>query len=200
MKKFSNDEIVRGILEHDDKILLHIYEENYKKIEQLVVSNYGNKDEAADVFQESLIIVYDKIRSNNLTLTAYFDTYLYGVAKLVWRSLLRKKNNTVPAELLKERLVEEDDIQKNLIQNEKHQLVWHYFQKLTTDCQKVIRLFLDGKSIREITQIMNYSSEQHTKNRRLRCKERLISLLLKDPKFKELANLKNLLDRDNSEN
>jgi DNA-directed RNA polymerase specialized sigma24 family protein len=100
---------------------------------------------------------------------------------------LRKKNAHIPAELVSERIMSDEDVQWNMIQNEKHQLVWHYFQKLTADCQKVIRLFFEGKSIREITEIMNYSSEQHTKNRRLRCKERLINIIMKDPRFNELV-------------
>lgn len=189
MRKFSNEEIIEGIKRHDHTVLSHIYERNYKIIEHLVLSNGGTRDEAADVFQESMIIVYNKVRENQLTLTAYFDTYLYGVCRLVWMALLRKRNSYVPAELVSERVISDDDIQWNMIQDEKHQLVWHYFSKLTADCQKVIRLFFEGKSIREITEIMHYSSEQHTKNRRLRCKERLINIIMKDPRYKELASL-----------
>ncbi|MGC8802448.1 MAG: RNA polymerase sigma factor [Bacteroidales bacterium] len=189
MRKFSNEEIIEGIKKHDHKVLSHIYERNYKIIEHLVLSNGGTRDEAADVFQESMIIVYNKVRENQLNLTAYFDTYLYGVCRLVWMALLRKRNNYVPADLVSERVMSEDDIQWNMIQDEKHQLVWHYFSKLTADCQKVIRLFFEGKSIREITQIMHYSSEQQTKNRRLRCKERLINIIIKDPRYKELVSL-----------
>ncbi|MCX7986339.1 MAG: sigma-70 family RNA polymerase sigma factor [Bacteroidales bacterium] len=189
MRKFSNEEIIEGIKAHDYQVLSHIYDKNYKIVENLVLSHGGTREEAADVFQESMIIVYNKIRENQLTLTAYFDTYLYGVCRLVWRAQLRKKTNHVPAELVSERVTSDEDIQWNMIQNEKHQLVWHYFSKLTSDCQKVIRLFFEGKSIREITEIMNYSSEQHTKNRRLRCKERLINIIMKDPRFNELASL-----------
>jgi|DewCreStandDraft_4_1066084.scaffolds.fasta_scaffold92582_2 RNA polymerase sigma factor (sigma-70 family) len=189
MRKYSNEEIIEGIRAHDYTVLSHIYERNYRIIENLVLSNGGTKDEAADVFQESMLIVYNKIRDNQLTLTAYFDTYLYGVCKLVWKALLRKKNSYIPAEQVSERVMSDEDVQWNMVQNEKHQLVWHYFSKLTADCQKVIRLFFEGKSIREITEIMHYSSEQHTKNRRLRCKERLINIIMKDPRFRELATI-----------
>jgi len=190
MTKYSNEEILRGILEHDEKILLNIYNTNYDKIENLVLSNNGTTDEAADVFQDSLIIVYNKVRNQSLVLTAHFDTYLYAVAKMVWKALLRKKIINVPAENYSEKLVNEEDILSNLMENERHKLVWKYFNKLSADCQKVIQLFNDGKSIREITAIMKYSSEQYTKNRRAKCKDRLIENIMKDPRYNELINHK----------
>jgi RNA polymerase sigma factor (sigma-70 family) len=186
MKRYSNEEIINGIISNDSEVLYFIYEQNYGKIESFVLLNHGNKDEAADVFQESMIVIYNKIRQNQLILTAHFDTYLFGVAKLVWKALLRKKARYVASEQFFDNILSEDDIQKNLIQNEKHQLVWHYFQKLSSDCQKVFQLFFDGKTIREITEIMDYRSEQHTKNRRFRCKERLLEIISRDKRFQEL--------------
>ena len=40
--------------------------------------------------------------------------------------------------------------------------------------KKVLRYFIEGMSIAEITRKMGYKSEQHTKNRRYRCKLSLI--------------------------
>lgn len=191
MKKYSNDEIIKGIREHDEEVLRHIYQDNFKKIRQLVCTNSGNPEDAADVFQESLIVIFNKIRNNNFILTASFDTYFYSVAKNVWKAEYRKKNGTILADSFSDEIITDEEIQHNLILDEKFKLVWTYFEKLTADCQKVIRLFLDGHSTAEVTEKMNYNSEQHTKNRKYRCKETLIRNIINDPKYREFSRPKN---------
>lgn len=193
MKKYSNDELIRGIQEHDEAVLRHVYQENYKKIQQLVYKNNGNTDDAADVFQEALIIVYNKARDHKLILTATFETYFYAVAKLVWKAEYRKKKGIVLTDDFYDGTITEEEVQHNIMQDEKFKLVWSHFEKLTSDCQKVIRLFLDGCSITEVTEKMDYSSEQHTKNRKYRCKEALIKNIIKDPKYRELSKQKQII-------
>ena len=58
--------------------------------------------------------------------------------------------------------------------NDRLEIFRRNFDSLSTDCQKVLRYFIEGMSIAEITRKMGYRSEQHTKNRRYRCKLSLI--------------------------
>jgi RNA polymerase sigma factor (sigma-70 family) len=188
MKRYSNDEYIRGILEHDEVVLRHIYNENFRKVTQLVCTNNGNSDEAADVFQDAILVIYNKVKEGKLILTASFETYLYAVAKMVWKAEYRRKTGRMQDGDSGKELISDIDVQQNLIQNEKFKLVWFHFDKLTSNCQKVIRMVLDGLSIQEITEQMNFSTDQHTKNRRLRCKESLMKSIIKDPRYKELTD------------
>jgi RNA polymerase sigma factor (sigma-70 family) len=191
MKKYSGEEIIQGILNHNEKIIYYIYSENYRIIKQLVKTNNGTDEDADDIFQEAIMVIYRKIRDNNFNLYVAFGTYLYAVAKNIWQNELKRRSQKINTTDNFEEIQDGDnDIFVNLVKNEKHELVWHYFEKLSSDCQKVIKLFIEGKSIAEVTKIMKYSSEQHTKNRRLRCKNSLISQIINDPKFKELKDEK----------
>ena len=80
--------------------------------------------------------------------------------------------------------------------NEKLKLFREKFEELSEDCKKVLRMFLNNIPIKEITQSMGYSSDQHTKNRRFRCKKSLVEKIRKSSKYKELRNEKNQDDRD----
>jgi len=190
MEQFSNEKIIEGILSNNSKILQYIYSENFSKVKQYICTNGGSEDEAADVFQESILVIFEKARKEKLVLRVKFSTYLYAVAKIVWMAYLRKNRRELEDGYFVE--LETDygigEVDKYIIENERYKLVWRYFENLSKDCQTIIRLFLDGKSIEEVTQLMNYTSEQHTKNRRLRCKESLIKKIMADPKYKELCN------------
>ena len=192
---YTTDDIVRGIKEKDEKVIHFLYKDNFKKIAQLVKMNNGTEDDACDVFQDAFMIVYDKLRNDSLVLNVSIGTYLYSVARFVWLKELKRNKNNSPIKEEDFRELQDDDIHSIFIYNEKHDLVWQHFEKLSKDCQKVIQLVLDGKSISEVTGIMNYSSEQHTKNRRLRCKDSLIKRVIKDSRYNELGNLKILQEQ-----
>jgi RNA polymerase sigma factor (sigma-70 family) len=190
MKKYSGEEIIQGICNRDEKIIYFVYEEYYKLIRQLVKTNNGSDTDADDVFQDAILVIYRKIKENKLNLYVAFGTYLYAVAKKIWQNELKRRTQKACSIDECNDLHDVDDIEEDLIKNEKHKLVWEHFEKLSKDCQKIIKLFIDGHTITEVTAIMKYSSEQHTKNRRLRCKNSLITHIINDPQFKELKNEK----------
>ena len=183
MEQFSNEDFIEGILNNNSTILRYIYSENFPKVRQHICINGGSEDEAADIFQEAIVIIFEKARKEKLELTVKFSTYLYAVAKVVWMAYLRKNRKEEDVFQLNEPECDYGigEVDNYVVENERFKLVWRYFDNISKDCQTIIRLFLEGKSISEVTQEMNYSSEQHTKNRRLRCKESLIKKIMADP-------------------
>jgi RNA polymerase sigma factor (sigma-70 family) len=188
MKKLNNEEIIRGILDHNKDILRYIYEENYKSIVNHVVTNTGNIYDAEDLFQDCLLTIYNKIKNENLNLFVAFSTYFFAVAKKLWLRELDRRSRTNTSYGVNNEMADDFDVISNFVKIEKHKLIWKYFYKLNDKCQKVIQLFLDGHSISEVAGIMKFSSEQEVKNQRLKCKNILISHIYNDPLYKELKN------------
>jgi RNA polymerase sigma factor (sigma-70 family) len=192
MFKNSADDIIQGILSCNENVISSIYKENYQVIRQLINTNSGNDDDTADIFQDTMMVIYQKAKEGKLKIYVAFGTYFYSIAKRLWFDELRKRKlkNLVPEKEDIEIIDDNEDFQKEILYNERHKLVWKYFEKLTDDCKKIIKLFIEENSIAQVTNIMQFNSEQHTKNRRLRCKNRLITLIINDPQFKKLKNEK----------
>jgi RNA polymerase sigma factor (sigma-70 family) len=190
MKKLDNEAIIQGILYHNKEVIKYIYEENYKSIANHVITNAGNKDDAEDLFQDSVLTIYNKIKKENLTLYVAFSTYLFAVAKRLWLRELDRRNKLNKNKGSSDDVADEFDVISNFVMIEKHKLIWKYFYKLTDKCQKVIQMFLDGCSISEVASKLNLSSEQEAKNQRLKCKNLLISHICSDPLYNELKNEK----------
>lgn len=196
-KKYSTDELLKGITDSDTLILNHLYRENFKPIRHFVVTNNGNDEDARDVFQESMVVLFRKVRERDFKLTSSLSTFLYSIAKLMWlKELSVRKKRSELIELNRNGVKEEFAILDLMDYNEKLKLYREKFEELSEDCKKVLRMFLNNIPIREITDIMGYNSDQHTKNRRFRCKKSLISKIRKSNKFNELRNEKNKDDRD----
>jgi RNA polymerase sigma factor (sigma-70 family) len=196
-EKYSLDELLNGIANSDAKVLNHLYKENFKLIRHFVISNNGNVEDARDIFQESLVVLFRKVQEENFKLTSSLSTFIYSIARLMWlKELSIRKKRAESRSADQEYSSQELEVIDLIDYNEKLKLFREKFEELSEDCKKVLRMFLNNVPIKEITKSMGYSSDQHTKNRRFRCKKSLVLNIRKSRKYKELRNEKNQDDRD----
>lgn len=189
-KKYSSKEVIEGILANDATILDYFYRENFLLIRHLIITNSGNEEDAKDVFQEAMVVLYRKLKIKNIVFTSSLSTYLYSVARLIWlKEIHRKSKHHVDFKDTLDEYIKQDIELPDLIErNERYKLYREKFEQLSEDCKTILRMFLNNIPIREITLSMGYSSDQHTKNRRYRCKKTLINRIRNSEKFKELGN------------
>lgn len=164
----------------------------------MVLNNNGSVLEAEDVFQEAMVVLYRKIRENDFELTSSLNTYLYAIARLIWLKELdsKKRKKTDVKEFSDLDKSEEESLLATIELNEKLKLFRQIFDELSENCKRILRMFLNGIAIAEITKIMGYSSDQHTKNRRFRCKKTLITKIRRTKEYKELGHDNYRNDRD----
>ena len=61
-------------------------------IQSLIINNNGTIHEAKDVFQEAMIVLYDKARSETFELNCQIKTYVYSVCRRLWLKRLQQLN------------------------------------------------------------------------------------------------------------
>jgi RNA polymerase sigma factor (sigma-70 family) len=188
VKQYDDKEILKGILNGDDDIIRYVYKSSYKSIRHLVISNNGSEEDAQDVFQETIVILFRKIREEKFILTSSLNTFLYSIGRILWLKELGKRKKYTELDHSEEYIDLDDDIDVLISLNDRLKLYREKFEELSEDCKKVLRMFLEEISIKEITRAMGYSSEQHTKNRRFRCKKSLIKKIQNSKEYKELRN------------
>jgi len=194
MKHYSNDKILQGILQKDNFILQYVYNTYFPEINLYILRNNGVEEDAYDIFQEGIIIVYRKIKDNKFFLKCSFGTYLYSVCRLLWLKQLRQKRTSF---IVREKLPlylkdkKYQDIIETIEKNERYSLYQKYFLKLGKDCQKTLQLFLDEVPLKNIARLMGYKNEKYAKKKKYRCKETLINNIKQDKEFIELENKNN---------
>ncbi len=154
-----------------------------------MVHHNGDQEQAKDVFQDAMIIVYRKIRDERLELSCKFGTYLYAICKNVWIQE-RKKYQLHREKLNHQPLVVNDPgpDEDPLLQNHLTELFNRHFNELSQDCQKILTMFFNNHSVEEIRESMNYKDLHHAADRKYRCKKSLIKRIINDPLFKRLKN------------
>jgi len=174
-----------GIAQNDTKVLKAIYKENLGKITKFVQKNNGSKDDALDVFQDALVVIYKKIQANELQLTSSFSTYLFSVCRFIWlRELKKKYRQEAPMENISSPC-SSIDIEKEWCENEKRKLFQSKMKQLSTEAQQVLILFFNGHSMKEIASKMNYTLA-YAQRKKYLAKNQLIELVKSDTRYREL--------------
>src|SRR6187551_833363 len=87
----NEKEIFERICRGDEKALEFLYKKYYRMMTKLVITNSGTEDEARDVYQDALIVFWQKATSGNLVMTAKISTYIYSICQNLWRKELDRK-------------------------------------------------------------------------------------------------------------
>jgi RNA polymerase sigma factor (sigma-70 family) len=187
---YSDEQILKGILRHDNLILQYIYKQYYYNINYFIRKNQGSEDDASDIFQEAIIIIYRKIKDNDLIFEkSSFKGYLFSVCRFLWLKQLEKRR--IEKEKLNDSLPYQEDLYDDNLnelveKNERYGLYQKHFSTLSTDCQKLMQLFFEKVSLKDIAKVMGYKSEKYAKKRKFKCKELLISRIKQDAQFKKI--------------
>src|SRR5512147_165298 len=88
---FSDSDLINGLITQDQEILKEYYRRFYNGIRRFVISNSGNEADAQDLFQDALLVIFQKSRKNNLVLTCSVGTYLYSVSRHLWLKELNRR-------------------------------------------------------------------------------------------------------------
>ena len=184
---YEGELIIDNFKKQDHDTLDFIYKKFYPSVRNLVVLNSGSEDDARDIFQESIVVIYRKLTYEGLVLSCSFKTYLYAIAKRLWLKELEKRR------LSRERLEAWDDqgepeIDEPLMEERdiRFKLYQEHFMQLSDKCQHLLRLFYQKVPLREIADLMGFSSEKYAKKRKYQCKENLIKRIKEDPRFNNL--------------
>jgi RNA polymerase sigma factor (sigma-70 family) len=187
MQHFTTDEILTGIAERKNNVIKHIYRTCYDHVRKLVLMNRGTDEDARDIFQEALFIIYQKIDRQKFRLTCDFSTYIYSVCRFLWISELESKKEC-------DNITDEfPDLITHSPINPKTELAGlkiftRHFNELCKDCQKVLRLYFRNISLEEISSIMGYKSARIARDKKYRCKHDLLTSIYNDPEYQKLKN------------
>tara|TARA_Y100001954_G_C15711775_1_gene553413 strand:+ start:295 stop:861 length:567 start_codon:yes stop_codon:yes gene_type:complete len=185
--EYNVEEIIEGIRQNDVVRLDYVYKKFYPQIKFFVTSNSGDEDDAQDIFQEAIVIIFNKLKQNQLQISCTFKTYLYSVCRLLWLKQLEKRKIKNELSIEKNDYIELTDKTEELgDRTERFGLYQEYFKKLSEDCRKVLEMSLEKIPYKKIAVIMGYKSDKYAKKRKYQCKEKLINSIKSDPKFKEL--------------
>lgn len=188
MTSLSDEAILQNLRSQNPEVrnqtLSYIYQANYSMVAHFIKKNSGTEADAEDIFQDSLIALYNKATQGSLVLTASLQTYIYSIAKNLWFKKLRVKHRNVELKDTHENLPIAEDLFDSIVKNERSEIIADILESMGEDCKKVLRYFyFDRLKMKEIMQLMGWQSEQVAKNKKSSCMKKLKTLVLENPGY-----------------
>ena len=185
----SDHEYIEGLRLSDNAVIKGIYKKFYPAIMRMVLSNNGTEQEAKDVFQESILVLYHHVQKQHFILSCALQTYLYSVAKRLWLKQLNKKSSTLK---LDERFYEGEDIadvenevevyevrEQNL--DRRHESI----ASLGEPCKTLLEDFYIARlGMDELAEKFGYTNADNAKNQKYKCLQRLKKIFFIDKEGK----------------
>lgn len=176
MKADTNEKaLLQGLARSERKAIETIYRENYNMIQSLVINNSGSADDAKDIFQEAMIVLYEKVRSGSFELNCLIKTYVYSVSRRLWLKRLQQMNHFAPVlDSLESTVPVEDDIEEIERINDEFHAMNKAIGSLGEPCKSLLEAYyLEKKSMQEIAVSFGYTNAENAKNQKYKCLVRL---------------------------
>jgi len=182
--------LIEGLANNDSVIIRSIYKKFVPKVVSYIRNNSGDEDQAQDVVQEIMILLFNQAKSGQLQLSCPFDAYFFLLCKRKWLNELKKSSNkgvTIPDDFTSVNEPTEEMVAQTEIFEEKQQLFDAMFQRLGEKCQEVLRLSFTLKSMEEVAEKLNVTYAYVRKKKSL-CTGQLTQWIHEHSSFKLLKN------------
>ncbi|QMW00103.1 RNA polymerase sigma factor [Spirosoma foliorum] len=185
----TDEELLTGLASGSDSALTQLYRRYFPMVLHFVTSNNGSEDDAKDIYQESLIVLYEKVRSGSLELHCQLKTYLYSIGRRLWLKQLAQRNRfvvrdvetPVSNELAVDNL--NDDLADHEERDRQFDLMADSLDRLGEPCRTLLDdFYIQHLSMQEITEKFGYTNADNAKTQKYKCLMRLKRLFFSEYK------------------
>jgi len=174
----TDSEVILGILNNSDTVLKKLYLAYFPMVLQLIINNSGTQDDAKDIYQEAIIVLYNKVKGGEFELSSKLKTFIYSVCRRLWLKRLTQMNRYGGdiRDFEQHAAVEEDmdlhsdrDIQFNKMASS--------LGLLGEPCKTIIEdFYIHDRSMQEICEKFGYTNADNAKTQKYKCLQRLKKL------------------------
>lgn len=170
--------LLRGLARDDKKAVEAIYKDNFNMVQALIINNSGSADDAKDVFQEAMIILYQKVKSGHFELNCQIKTYVYSVSRRLWLKRLLQQNKFMNGSDNQENLAAvEEDLEEHERRDVEFNMMEKAMNSLGEPCKSLLQAFyINKQNMQEIAATFGYTNADNAKNQKYKCLIRLKKL------------------------
>lgn len=176
---YEEERLLEKIKSGDGEALRSFYRVNFASVSHFVVSNSGTEQEAKDIFQEAVIIFFERLKEPTFKLTCSSKTFIYSVCRRLWlKRLSSKETSRYKIYDFHEHVVEEPaDTEEIERKEEAYRCMEKALETLGEPCKTILQdFYVHKRSMQEITERFGYTNADNAKNQKYKCLQRLKKL------------------------
>jgi len=167
--------LLEGLAASDKKAVETIYQEHFNMVQALIINNNGSADDAKDIFQETMIVLYEKVRTGTFELNCLIKTFVYSVSRRLWLKRLQQQNRyTAPGDSMESVVAVEEDLEAHEQRNAEFEMMEKAISNLGEPCKSLLEAYyLQKQNMQLIAAKFGYTNAENAKNQKYKCLMRL---------------------------
>jgi RNA polymerase sigma factor (sigma-70 family) len=178
---FLNDDskLLDALRNGDEEALAELFHRNRRPITSLVTRNQGSEDDAEDVLQEAVVVLWQRVRSGSFEYQSKLSTFIYATAKNIWfRRLARQRRGIPPAEKTLAKGSRDGTPLGEMEENERVLAVQKAMEQIGNPCRDLLLLFYwEERSMEDIAVKLGFANADTVKSKKYQCKKSLEHLV-----------------------
>lgn len=156
-----------------------LYKSNRRPVTAYVVANSGTYDDAEDLLQEALVVLWERVRNGRFEYTAKLDTFVYATARNLWMRRLARMRREVAGAVDPDRHADDGaSALDTMIETEEAERVRTGLEKLGEPCKSLLLLFYwEELPMEEIARRLGFANADTAKSKKYQCKKLLLALV-----------------------
>ena len=177
--------LLAGLAKNDRQAVESIYAKHFGMVQSLIINNNGSSEDARDIFQEAMIVLYERSRSADFELQCQLKTYLYSVCRRLWLKKLAQSQRYIPhLNGIEETVHVEEELELHELKNLEYQLMEKALLGLGEPCKSLLEdFYIQRKNMSEIAVNFGYTNPDNAKNQKYKCLIRLRKLFFSEYKI-----------------
>ncbi|MBS1636751.1 MAG: sigma-70 family RNA polymerase sigma factor [Bacteroidetes bacterium] len=180
---YTDLEYIEGLKQNNDIVLRALYKKFYTPVLKYVVNNSGSSEAAEDIYQETVIVLYENVQKPGFQLNCQLQTFIYSIAKRLWLKQLRNHGHMAKfndaddedfvdvSDEMAEHVKKEADIEKMNAS----------LEELGEPCRTLLKDFYVYRlSMDDISEKFGYTNADNAKTQKYKCLQRLKRYFFED--------------------
>jgi RNA polymerase sigma factor (sigma-70 family) len=173
--------LLQGLSENDGASLEFIYIEYYPMVEHMILRNNGSYDDAKDVFQEAVLVLYQKAQDPDFTLTARLKTFIYAISRRIWLKKWEFDNKTIAIPATHEVADLQDSIDDAIAKDDQFKQLEASLAHIGEPCKTILEdYYINRKNMQQIADKFGYTNAENAKNQKYKCLQRLKKIFFEE--------------------
>ena len=162
----------QALLANRAQALTQLYRQGFPPVRRYIDRRGGSTQDAQDVFQDALVVLYEQATSGTLVLTASASTYLLSISRNLWHQELRRRARlpyeSLPDELNATTAEEPDSLTEPAL------AVRDYVEQLGEKCKSLLLgFYYFQQPLTQLAASHGYRSVRSATVQKFKCLERL---------------------------
>lgn len=150
-----------------EQLFIALYQKAFPAVARYVSKMGGSFDEAKDIFQDALVIYYEKAVTDSIAIKTNERAYLLGTAKYLWFQKYRTDKTQVPLDDFDIEILDES------ISPSANKLM-HYLETAGQKCMDVLKAFYyDNLPVKQLAETFGYTSTHSATVQKYKCLEKV---------------------------